>query len=110
MKQSRKIDIRYIAGFFDGEGCITFSKIQKYNPMMKRRYPCTTIRMEASNTDFNIIKDIYLFRFEKFLYHSDMYKSLEKYKAVININKKKNIITDLIFIVEELCIISLLFY
>ena len=59
MKQSRKIDIRYIAGFFDGEGCITFSKIQKYNPMMKRRYPCTTIRMEASNTDFNIIKDIH---------------------------------------------------
>ena len=59
MKQSRKIDIRYIAGFFDGEGCITFSKIQKYNPTMKRRYPCTTIRMEASNTDFNIIKDIH---------------------------------------------------
>ena len=59
MKQSRKIDIKYIAGFFDGEGCITFSKIQKYNPMTKRRYPCTTIRMEASNTDFKIIKDIY---------------------------------------------------
>tara|TARA_R100000426_G_scaffold4173_1_gene6573 strand:- start:115 stop:477 length:363 start_codon:yes stop_codon:yes gene_type:complete len=59
MKESRKIDIRYIAGFFDGEGCITFSEIQKYNPTMKRRYPCTTIRMEASNTDFNIIKDIH---------------------------------------------------
>ena len=26
---------------------------------MKKRYPCTTIRMEASNTDFNIIKDIH---------------------------------------------------
>ena len=59
MKKSRKIDIRYIAGFFDGEGCITFSQSMKYNPMMKKRYPCTTIRMEASNTDFNIIKDIH---------------------------------------------------
>ena len=55
----KKIDIRYIAGFFDGEGCITFSKIMKYNPMMKRRYPCTTIRMEATNTDFKIMKDIF---------------------------------------------------
>ena len=55
----KKIDIRYIAGFFDGEGCITFSKIMKYNPTMKRRYPCTTIRMEATNTDFKIIKDVF---------------------------------------------------
>ena len=55
----KKIDIRYIAGFFDGEGCITFSKIMKYNPMMKRRYPCTTIRMEATNTDFKIMRDIF---------------------------------------------------
>ena len=54
-----KINLPYIAGFFDGEGCITFSKIRKYNPMMKKRYLCTTIRMEATNTDFNIIKDIY---------------------------------------------------
>ena len=39
-------------------GLNTNFKIQKYNPMMKKRYPCTTIRMEATNTDFNIIKDI----------------------------------------------------
>jgi len=58
---AKKIDIRYIAGFFDGEGCITFSKIMKYNPMMKRRYPCTTIRMEATNTDLKLMKDIYKF-------------------------------------------------
>ena len=54
---AKKIKIEYIAGFFDGEGCITFSRVMKYNPMMKRRYPCTTIRMEATNTDFKIIKD-----------------------------------------------------
>ena len=61
MKKSRKIDIRYIAGFFDGEGCITFSKIMKYNPMMKKRYPCTAIRMEVTNTDHIIIKDLHKF-------------------------------------------------
>ena len=54
-----KINLPYIAGFFDGEGCITFSKIRKYNPMMKKRYPCTTIRMEIVNTDFGIMKQIY---------------------------------------------------
>ena len=46
-----KINLSYIAGFFDGEGYITFSKVRKYNPMMKKRYLCTTIRMEATNTD-----------------------------------------------------------
>ena len=56
---AKKIDIRYIAGFFDGEGCITFSQIMKYNPMMKKRYPCTTIRMEATNTDFKIMRDVF---------------------------------------------------
>jgi|TARA_R100001086_G_scaffold164372_1_gene88760 hypothetical protein len=58
---AKKIKIEYIAGFFDGEGCITFSRVMKYNPMMKRRYPCTTIRMEATNTDFKIIKDVFGF-------------------------------------------------
>ena len=53
-----KINLAYAAGFFDGEGCITFSKIMKYNPMMKKRYPCTTIRMEVTNTDYTIVKDL----------------------------------------------------
>ena len=61
MKKSRKIDIKYATGFFDGEGCITFSKIMKYNPMMKKRYLCTTIRAEISNTDFGLIDDCYKF-------------------------------------------------
>ena len=37
----KKVNLSYIAGLFDGEGCITTSKIMKYNPMMKKRYPCT---------------------------------------------------------------------
>ena len=63
MKYTRKnkLTIQYIAGLFDGEGCITTSQIQKYNPRQKRRYPCMTIRAEISNTDFGLINDCYKF-------------------------------------------------
>ena len=55
MKQ-RKINLSYIAGLFDGEGCITTSHIMKYNPIMRKRYPCKTIRMELCNTDFDLVR------------------------------------------------------
>ena len=55
----KKIDIKYIAGFFEGEGSICKYPTHKYNPIMKKRYPCTTIRVEIVNTDFSIIKKIY---------------------------------------------------
>ena len=61
MKRKKKVNISYIAGLFDGEGCITTSQIMKYNPMMKKRYLCTTIRAEISNTDFGLINDCYKF-------------------------------------------------
>jgi intein-encoded DNA endonuclease-like protein len=55
----KQIDIRYIAGFFDAEGCIVMGKTMKFNPRQQKRYLCTTIRMETVNTDFGIIKDIH---------------------------------------------------
>ena len=61
MKRKKKVNISYIAGLFDGEGCITTSKIMKYNYTMKKRYPCTTIRMELTNTDFGLVNDCYKF-------------------------------------------------
>ena len=61
MKRKKKVNINYIAGLFDGEGCITTSQIMKYNPMMKKRYLCTTIRAEISNTDFGLVDDCYKF-------------------------------------------------
>ena len=61
MKRKKKVNISYIAGLFDGEGCITTSQIMKYNPTMKKRYACTTIRAEISNTDFGLIDDCYKF-------------------------------------------------
>ena len=59
--RKKKVNISYIAGLFDGEGCITTSQIMKYNPMMKKRYLCTTIRAEISNTDFGLVDDCYKF-------------------------------------------------
>ena len=61
MKRKKKVNISYIAGLFDGEGCITTSQIMKYNYQMKKRYKCTTIRAEISNTDFGLIDDCYKF-------------------------------------------------
>ena len=57
----REVDAAYIAGLFDGEGCITTSQIMKYNPTMKKKYPCTSIRMEIANTDFGLVNDCYKF-------------------------------------------------
>ena len=59
--KKRKVNINYIAGLFDGEGCITTSQVMKYNPTMKKRYPCTTIRMELCNTDFKLVYLCYNF-------------------------------------------------
>ena len=61
MKRKKKVNISYIAGLFDGEGCITTSKIMKDNPTMNKRYSCTTIRMELTNTDFGLVQDCYKF-------------------------------------------------
>ena len=57
----RKINLSYIAGLFDGEGCITTSNVMKYNPVMKKRYLCKTSRMELCNTDFGLVNLCYDF-------------------------------------------------
>ena len=56
-----KMSLSYLAGFFDGEGCITTAMTPKWNPKMKKHYDCYTIRMEVCNTDFKLIKDIHKF-------------------------------------------------
>jgi len=61
MRTNKKISLPYIAGFFDGEGCIVVKEYMKYNPVMKKRYLCKTIRMEVCNTDHDIINDIHNF-------------------------------------------------
>ena len=57
----KPMSLTYVGSFLDGEGCIVIGKTMKWNPRQKKRYPCTTIRMEVCNTDFSIIEDIYKF-------------------------------------------------
>ena len=57
----KPMNISYVASFLDGEGSIIMGKCMKFNPVAKKRYNCTTIRMEICNTDFDIIKDIHKF-------------------------------------------------
>ena len=54
------INIKYIAGFFDGEGCIVKKSYFKKNGRGKR-YNTTTIRMEICNTYFTLIEKCYKF-------------------------------------------------
>ena len=57
----KPMNLTYVAAFLDAEGCIVMGKTMKWNPRQRKRYLCTTIRMEVCNTDFNIINDIHKF-------------------------------------------------
>jgi|TARA_R100000458_G_scaffold59257_1_gene69292 hypothetical protein len=56
IKHQEELGLSYAAGLFDGEGCIVKGFTHKYNPVMKKKYLCTTIRMEVCNTDFGLIQ------------------------------------------------------
>ena len=112
--KKRKINISYIAGLFDGEGCITTSHIMKYNPVMKKRYLCKTIRMELCNTDFGLVNSCHKFFKEGKIYdlkprkkgykpqkrwqltHQQAYRVLKKLLPYLNhedkINKAQQVI------------------
>jgi len=61
IKHQEEVNLAYSAGLFDGEGCIMKSITMKYNPVMKKRYPCNTIRVEVCNTDFGLIEYLHGF-------------------------------------------------
>ena len=42
-------DISYIAGLFDGEGCITYKQYMRKRKHQKKAYPTWSIRMEMAN-------------------------------------------------------------
>ena len=54
MNNNYYLDIAYIAGLFDGEGCVTYKKYKE-----KKRngvYNCWRINMEIAMTDQNVIE------------------------------------------------------
>ena len=49
-------DIAYIAGLFDGEGCITYKQYMRKRPHNKKAYPTWSIRMEMAMTDESVLR------------------------------------------------------
>ena len=51
----RDTDLAYIAGLFDGEGCISYKQYDRKSPNNKKAYPTWSIRMEIAMTDKSIL-------------------------------------------------------
>ena len=52
-------DISYIAGLFDGNGFVTYSKTPRKRKGVKKDYSTWNIRLEISMTDLNVVKFVY---------------------------------------------------
>ena len=50
-----EVDAAYIAGLFDGEGCITYKQYMRKRPHNKKPYPTWQIRLEIAMTDKSIL-------------------------------------------------------
>ena len=44
----------YVAGLFDGEGCITYKQYMRKRKHQKKAYPTWSIRMEMAMTDESV--------------------------------------------------------
>ena len=49
-------DIAFIAGLFDGEGCITYKQYMRKRKHNKKAYPTWSIRMELAMTDESVLR------------------------------------------------------
>ena len=49
-------DIAFIAGLFDGEGCITYKQYMRKRKHNKKAYPTWSIRMEMAMTDESVLR------------------------------------------------------
>ena len=52
-------NIAYIAGLFDGEGCVSYKQYMRKRPHNKKAYPTWSIRMEIAMTDESVIRWIH---------------------------------------------------
>ena len=48
-------DVAYIAGLFDGEGCVSYKQYMRKRPHNKKPYPTWQIRLEIEMTDKSIL-------------------------------------------------------
>ena len=55
----KKSDAAYLAGLFDGEGCITYKQKMKQRRPVEKAYPTWDIRMEINMTHQSVISLIH---------------------------------------------------
>jgi len=48
-------DRAYIAGLFDGEGCVSYKQYKRKRPHNKKAYPTWQIRLEIAMTDKSVL-------------------------------------------------------
>ena len=51
----RDVDAAYIAGLFDGEGCVSYKQYMRKRSHNKKPYPTWQIRLEIAMTDRSIL-------------------------------------------------------
>jgi len=56
MNNNLKLDIAYIAGLFDADGCASYKKYSKKREGIKKDYKTWNIALEISMTDKNVIE------------------------------------------------------
>jgi hypothetical protein len=56
MNNNFKLDIAYIAGLFDADGCASYKKYPKKRKGIKKDYKTWNIALEISMTDKNVIE------------------------------------------------------
>ena len=52
----RESDIAYIAGLFDGEGCVSYKQYMRKRKGAKKAYPTWQIRLEIAMTDQSVLR------------------------------------------------------
>jgi hypothetical protein len=76
----KKINLQYLAGFIDGEGCITIDKLTRKNKTNNKK--CFKLSMSITNTYIKIIEEIHN-QFGRYLIKLQEPKGCKKYKKVI---------------------------
>ena len=51
----REVDAAYVAGLFDGEGCVSYKQYMRKRPHNPRAYPTWQIKLEIAMTEKSIL-------------------------------------------------------
>ena len=55
----KETDAAYLAGLFDGEGCVSYKQYMRKRPHNPKAYPTWQIKLEIAMTDKSILKCVH---------------------------------------------------